>query len=181
MEEQGDLRSGGDVTEGSPCFPPRRQVAPTLPLVFEPLGGRGPPIPVCRGPAGVKGRRGHSPGERGRLRPERTLAKCPALAPMAPAASPASCHAAWSCSPGAGSPQVFAFCGHQGPRAADAFTGRGVGALGDRGLRGHSRFLRSLGQTLESGSCQVQVCRQGAGWGSVHSGKTLNCPGRAQA
>ena len=30
----------------------------------------------------------------------RSLATRPALAPMAPAASPASCHAAWSCSPG---------------------------------------------------------------------------------
>ena len=97
------------------------------------------------------------------------------LPPQPPAMRPGPAH------PGPCSPHVFAFCGHQGPRAADAFTGRGVGALGDRGLGGHSRFLRSLGQTLESGSCQVQVCRQGAGWGSLNQGKTLNCPGTAQA
>ena len=36
----------------------------------------------------------------GACAPREPPAKCPALAPMAPAASPASCHAAWSCSPG---------------------------------------------------------------------------------
>ena len=163
MEEQGDLRSGGDVTEGSPCFPPRRQVAPTLPLVFEPLGGRGPPIPGCRGPAGVKGRRGHSPGERGSLGPERTRAKSPALAPVAPVASPGSCHGAWSCSRG---PRLAAGeCLLQTPSTGGrgCLHGEGGWSLGDRGLSGHSRFLRSLDQTLEGGSRQVQVCVLGAG------------------
>ena len=37
MEEQGDLRSGGDVTEGSAGLPPRRPVArPTAPCVPAP-------------------------------------------------------------------------------------------------------------------------------------------------
>ena len=66
---------------------------------------------------------------------------------------------------GPGSPQVNAFCGHQGPQAADAFTGRGVRALWDPGPSGHSPFSGSPAQTLESRCVSVHVCRLGAGWG----------------
>ena len=59
------------------------------------LHGRGGPLMAgCRRPAGLKGRRGHSPGERGHP------GKCPALAPVAPVASLGSCRGAWSRSPG---------------------------------------------------------------------------------
>ena len=91
--------------------------------------------------------------------------KFPALAPVAPVASQGSCRGAWSGAPGPGSPQVNAFCGHQGPQAADAFTGRGVRALWDPGPSGHSPFSGSPAQTLESRCVSVHVCRLGAGWG----------------
>ena len=81
---------------------------------------------------------------------------CP---PQAPAKGPGPAH------PGPGSPQVNAFCGHQGPQAADAFTGRGVRALWDPGPSGHSPFSGSPAQTLESRCVSVHVCRLGAGWG----------------
>ena len=65
------------------------------------LHGRGGPLMAgCRRPAGVRGRRGHSPGERGRLGPREHPGKCPALAPVAPVASLGSCRGAWSRSPG---------------------------------------------------------------------------------
>ena len=171
MEEQGDLRSGGDVTEGPAGLPPRRPVARTRPLVSEPHGGRGPLIAGCRCPAGVKGRPGHSPGERGRLGPERTPAKSPALAPVAPVDSPGSCHGAWSCSRG---PRLAAGeCLLQTPSTGGrgCLHGEGGWSLGDRGLSGHSRFLRSLDQTLESGSRQVQFCLMGAGGGQFEPGQ----------
>ena len=44
-------------------------------------GGVGPLMAGCRRPAGVKGRRGHSPGERGRLGPERAPGKMPSPGP----------------------------------------------------------------------------------------------------
>ena len=51
------------------------------PHVSEPHGGRGPLIQGCRCPARVKGRRGHSPGERGLLGPERAFWKFPGPGP----------------------------------------------------------------------------------------------------
>ena len=51
------------------------------PHVSEPHGGRGPLIQGCRCPARVKGRRGHSPGERGLLGPERAFWKFPVPGP----------------------------------------------------------------------------------------------------
>ena len=76
---------------------------------------------------------------------------------------------------GPGSPQVNAFCGHRGPQAADAFTGRGFRALWDPGPSGHSPFSPSPAQTLESRSVSVHVCRLGAGWGRL-SPERLSAP-----
>ena len=44
-------------------------------------GGGGPLMAGCRRPAGVKGRRGHSPGGRGRPGPERAPGKMPSPGP----------------------------------------------------------------------------------------------------
>ena len=76
---------------------------------------------------------------------------------------------------GPGSPQVNAFCGHRGPQAADAFTGRGFRALWDPGPSGHTPFSPSPAQTLESRSVSVHVCRLGAGWGRL-SPERLSAP-----
>ena len=62
-------------------------------------GGRGPLIAGCRCPAGVKGRHGHSLGERGCPCPERVPGRARGLAAEAPIASPCSYHGVWSCSP----------------------------------------------------------------------------------
>ena len=182
MEEQGDLHSGGDVTEGSAGLPPRRPVArPTAPCVPAPWRQRAAyrRMQVSCGGQGTEWAlpgREWGPGPREipwqNRHPRPPWLQWP---PQAPAMGPGPAH------PGPGSPQVNAFCRHEGPEAALAFTGRGVGALGDRGLSGHSRFWRSVGQTLESGSGQVHVCRLGAGWGSLSQSKSLNSPGRAQA
>ena len=52
------------------------------PRVSKPHGGRGPLISGCRCRAGVKGWRGHSPGERGHLGPERAPGKIPSPGPL---------------------------------------------------------------------------------------------------
>ena len=134
------------------------------PRVSKPHGGRGPLISGCRCRAGVKGWRGHSPGERGHLGPERAPRENPKPGPpwlqrlpQAPALWPGPAHL------GPSSLQVNAFCGHQGPEAADAFTGRGVRALGDRGLSGHSPFSSSLGQILESEVAGSKFATSGQG------------------
>ena len=164
MEEQGDLRSGGDETEGSAGLPPRRPVARTpAPGVPAPWRHRA----VCRvmqvscggqGTAWALLQQERAPGPR--ESPQDNPQPWPPWLqwpPQAPAMGPGPAH------PGPGEPQVNAFCGHQGPEAADAFPGRGVRALGDRGRRGPIRFLHSLGQSLQSGIRQVQVCRLGHG------------------
>ena len=102
--------------------------------------------------------------------------KCPALAPMAPVASPGSCRGAWSRSPG---PRFSAGeCLLRTPRT----TGRGslhgeggVRALWDPGRIPHSPFSQSSAQTSESISVSVQICRLGAGWGRL-SQERLSAP-----
>ena len=181
MEEQGDLRSGGDVTEGSAGLPPRRPVARTPAPCFRAPWRQRAAYRWMQVSCGGQGTAWALPGLRGRLGPERTRAKSPALAPVAPVASPGSCHGAWSCSRG---PRLAAGeCLLQTPSTGGrgCLHGEGGWSLGDRGLSGHSRFLRSLDQTLEGGSRQVQVCLLGAGGGSLSQGRTLNRPGRAQA
>ena len=68
--------------------------------------------------------------------------------PQAPSTGPCAAHQ------GPGSPQVNAFCTHQGTEAADVLSGRGGGIrpLGDRGGRGHSPISCRLAQTGQSGS-----------------------------
>ena len=91
--------------------------------------------------------------------------KCPALAPVAPVASPGSCRGAWSRSPG---PRFSAGeCLLRTPRTTGrgCLHGEGVRALWDPGPSGQSPFSRSPAQTLESRSVWVQVGRLGAGWG----------------
>ena len=73
---------------------------PRRTLLSEPHGGRGQLIAGCRCPVGVKGQRGYSSGERGRMGPERAPGKYPSPDPMAPVASPDSCYGACSSSPG---------------------------------------------------------------------------------
>ena len=102
--------------------------------------------------------------------------KCPALAPVAPVASPGSCRGAWSRSPG---PRFSAGeCLLRTPRT----TGRGslhgeggVRALWDPGRIPHSPFSQSSAQTSESISVSVQICRLGAGWGRL-SQERLSAP-----
>ena len=107
------------------------QGLPPRPQGSELQGGRGP-FPVgCMDPAGVKGQQGHSLGERGRLGPE--------SAPRKPNAGPhrlllpptGSYQWAGPACPGPGSQQVNALCRHQGQEAANSFTEKGVGALGN--------------------------------------------------
>ena len=103
------------------------------PRVSGPHGGRGPLIAGCRCPAGVKGWRGHSPGDRERLGPERVPGKIPRPAPVAPGASKGSCHGAWSCSPGPG----FATgeCLLRTPRKGGRLCLHGEGGWSSGGLR----------------------------------------------
>ena len=57
------------------------QLLAPRPRVSGPHGGRGPLIAGCRCPAGVKGRRGHSAGDREGLGPERVPGKIPSPGP----------------------------------------------------------------------------------------------------
>ena len=100
MEEQGDLRSVGAGTEGSPRFPPRRQVAHTLANCVSAPWRQRAAYPGMQGPSGSRDHVGTLRARVVAWVPREPPAKCPALAPVAPAASPASCHGAWSCSPG---------------------------------------------------------------------------------
>ena len=87
--------------------------------------------------------------------------------PQAPAVGPGPAHL------GPGSPQVNAFCGHQGAQAADPFTGRGGSSyVGTRSQR-TSPFSQSSAQTLESRSVSVQVFRLGAVWGRLSQERLL--------
>ena len=58
------------------------QFLPTQPHVSESHGGRGLLIAGCRCLVWVKGWRGHSPGERGHLGPERAPGKIPSPGPL---------------------------------------------------------------------------------------------------
>ena len=109
------------------------QLLAPRPHVSEPPGGTGPLIAGCRCPAGVKGWRGHSPGDRERLGPERVPGKIPSPAPVAPGASKGSCHGAWSCSPGPG----FAAgeCLLRTPRKGGRLCLHGEGGWSSGGLR----------------------------------------------
>ena len=71
-----------------------------LPHASKPDGGRGPLIAGCGSPAGFKGWRGRSPGQRGLLDPNEPRESSPALASVAPVASTGSFHGALCCSPG---------------------------------------------------------------------------------
>ena len=71
-----------------------------LPHACKPDGGRGPLIAGCWSPAGFKGWRGCSPGQRGLLDPREPRESSPALASVAPVASTGSFHGAMCCSPG---------------------------------------------------------------------------------
>ena len=151
MTRQEDHRSGEDGMEDSvgflQCRPVTRTPAPCVRAPWRQRAAyRGMQV-SCGGPGtewALPGRE-RAPGPREspleNPRPWPRWLLCP---PQAPAKGPGPAH------PGPGSPQVNAFCGHQGREATDAFTMRGVGALGDRGRSGHSPFSRSLAQTLES-------------------------------
>ena len=150
MEEQGDLHGGEEGTEVSEGFPQYRPVFPTpAPCVRAPWRQMAayPRMQVSCGGKGMTwalpGReRVPGPRESPRENPQ-PWAQWLQWPPQAPAMGPGPAH--WS----PGSQQVNAFCGHQGQEAADAVTERGVRALGDRGLGGHSPFSRNLAQTLE--------------------------------
>ena len=126
MEEQGDLRCGEDGTEGSAVLPPRRPVArtqaPFVPAPWRMWAAYGRMQASCGGegtPWALPGRE-RAPGTRESTRenaqPWPAWLQWP---PQAPAVGPGPAHL------GPGSPQVNAFCGYQGPQAADPFTGRG--------------------------------------------------------
>ena len=128
MEEQGDLRSGGDETEGSAGLPPRRPVARTpAPGVPAPWRQRAV-YRVMQVSCGGQGtawallQQERAPGPR--ESPQDNPQPWPPWLqwpPQAPAMGPGPAN------PGPGSPQVNAFCRHEGPEAALAFTASGVG------------------------------------------------------
>ena len=127
MEEQGDLRSGGDGTEGSAALPPRRPVARTpAPCVRAPWRQRAAyrGMQVSCGGQGtawaLSGRqRGPGPRESPQENPQAWPQWLQGL-PKAPAMGPGPAHL------GPGLPQVNAFGGRQGREAAYAFTERGL-------------------------------------------------------
>ena len=90
MEQQGDRCSSGKGTEGSEGFPQLRPVSRTPTQSSEPHGGRGPLMAARRCQAGVKGQRGHYPGERRRLGPQRAPGKARGLAAGAAVAATGS-------------------------------------------------------------------------------------------
>ena len=100
MEEQGDLRSGEDGTEGSADFQQLRPVNGTpAPGLRAPLRPRATYLAVQVSCA-FKGRGGHSLGLTGVLGLGTASGKARGLASGAAVASLGSCHGAWSCSPG---------------------------------------------------------------------------------
>ena len=173
MEEQGDLRSGGDRTEGSAGLRPLRPVAHVPAARFrapwrQRAAYRGTQV-ACMGQGAAWG----IPGERGCLCPERAPVKIRRPGPRGSMASPSSFQVPGATHPGSGSPQVNAFCGHQGQEAAAAFTDRGVGALGDPGCR--VTVPCHVGSTdFREWKPRVQVCRVGAVWGSLSQRRTLS-------
>ena len=79
--EKGDLRRGWTERRGLWVYRHLGHLIAPRPNVSEPHGGRGLLMARCRCPAGVKGRRGHSPGERGRLALREPPGKSPAQVP----------------------------------------------------------------------------------------------------
>ena len=156
-------------------MPPRRPVArtqaPCVPAPWRRWAAYGGVQASCGGegtPWALPGRE-RAPGTRESTR-ENAHPWPPWLQwpPQAPAVGPGPAHL------GPGSPQVNAFCGYQGPQAADPFTGRGgVRALWDPGRIAHGPFSQSSAQTLESRSVSVQVYRLGAGWGRLSRERLL--------
>ena len=163
MEEQGDLRSGGDVTEGSAGLPPRRPVARTPAPSFRAPWRQRAAYRWMQVSCGGQGTAWALPGRERTPGPRENPGKIPSPGPRGSSGLPGSCHGAGSCSRG---PRLSAGeCLLQTPSTGGrgCLHGEGGWSLGDRGLSGHSRLLRSLDQTLESGSRQVHVCLLGAG------------------
>ena len=182
MEAHGDLRSGEDGTQGSAGFQQLSPVTRTPAQVVRAPWGRGPLIVGCRCPAGVRGWRGHSLGERGCPRPERSPGRARGLEAQAPIASPGSYMGPGPARPAPGSPHVNALWGHLGQEAADFFTEKGVRALGDCGRGGHTPFLWcfSTDERVEAAGSN-KLCHRGAGRGSFRQSRALSRPGGAQA
>ena len=115
---------------------------------------------------GVKGRRGHSLGERGCPRPERSPGRARGLEAQAPIASQGFLHGAWSCSSG---PRFTACeCPLGTPRTGGRrFLHRegGSSSGGLRSRRSHSLSL-VLQHSREGQWRWVKVSRLGAGRGS---------------
>ena len=132
-----DGRSGGSSQWGGTgrrglrvCGQVGQLLAPR-PQVSRPHGGRGQIILGFRCPAGVKEVWAHPGRERApgpRDSPRENLQPWPQWLqwpPQDPAKGPGPAN------PGPGSPHVNTFCGHKGREATNAFTEKGVGALGD--------------------------------------------------
>ena len=181
MEEQGDLRSGGDVTEGSAGLPPRRPVARTPAPCFRAPWRRRAAYRWMQVSCGGQGTAWALPGRERTPGPGENPCKIPSPGPRGSSGLPRLLPRGMVLLTG---PRFAAGeCLLKTPSTGGrgCLHGEGVWSLGDRGLSGHSSFLRSSDQTLESGSRQVQVCLLEAGGGSLSQGRTLNRPGRAQA
>ena len=126
------------------------QLLAPLPKGSEHHGGRGPLIPGCRGPTAVEGQHRHYPGQRVCLGHERAPGKAPGLAAAPPVDYPGSCQGPWSCSHGPRLAAGDCVLPTLRTEAAQAFTERGIRALGDGGRCGHSPFSCGLAQTLQS-------------------------------
>ena len=95
--------------------------------------------------------------------------------PQAPAAGPGHAHL------GPGSPQVNAFCAHQGPQAADPFTGRGgSSSVGPRSHPTQSLLSKFSPDFREYKRLGADLPPRGR-VGPFEPRKTLSPPGRSQA
>ena len=134
MEEQGDLHGGEEGTEVSEGFPQYRPVFPTpAPCVRAPWRQMAA-YPRMQVSCGGKGMTCVLPGRERVPGPRESRRENPQpwpqwlqWPPQAPAMGPGPAHQ------GPGSPQVNAFCGHQGQEAYDAFTERAGTSAGGPG------------------------------------------------
>ena len=153
MERQGDLCSGEDGTEESAGFPQLRPVTPTPASgVQTPWRQRIASLRMQASCGGIKGRHGHSPGDRGHQGPERAPPSRKSLSPghRGPHGLPGNCRGAWYRSPGPRFTAGECLLWTSRTGGCQCLHGQGGTSSGGPRRSANTPFLGGLAQSLES-------------------------------